>query len=320
MGADDDAWEALVGGSLGGAKDAKAMARAEARRPAEPRPKTDEELGIGAGPLYVNRFHTRNGQPIASEFSPEEQEGLNLDPTAQDVAASLLAGGVGRVAGPILGKVAAPLGRTVGPAAARLGTGAAEGATAAKVTGGNPLLGAAVGGGLAIPGAAATVARGAPARVAERTMKNITEEGVTGKVARQVEARAGEEGENLAAVLDNHPELRKALALKAKNNPAKALEAVAETKSKINGVLDPAFEQMDAHAATVPPSAQATVSQLMDEYDGLARKYRGDLDKTRAIRAAKQALIDEYGSEPGTVIPPSEPLPDGGVRVGCAYV
>lgn len=268
-----------------------------------PREYTDEELGIDKGPLYTDPYHSRGGKPIVSEFPPGA---LDLDPTAQAVIGHVVGGAAGKAVGQLIPKVAPGFAAAAPKLAGTVLPAAAEGATAAKVQGGNPLVGALLG---AAPSAASATYRavraGAPARVAARTVANLGEE-ATKKTASQLTQKAGEGGSVLAEVTKRNPDLRYALAVESAAKPEKALRAVDSTLARANTALDDGFAKMEAHFADKPASSQASVPQILDDIDGMLAKSRGDLDRSTAIRAARKAIVDEFGDAPGTTITPRE--------------
>lgn len=151
------------------------------------------------------------------------------------------------------------------------------------------------------------IAAGAPGRVASKILEDIhqgEETAVRGKVAGKLEKAAGEDGKVLDETLSRQPELQAVLYHTAKTHPHVAAGATRKVLDGLNGELTPMFQQMEQHAATLPPSAQATVPQLLDEFDKLAKVNKGDIDKNKAIRAARQAIVDEFG--PNATITPME--------------
>lgn len=236
------------------------------------------------------------------------------DPIAQTV----VAGGLGKLAGQAVAPIAARAGQTV----ARVAVPAVEGAVTNKALGGDATTGAAIGAAipvatLATRAGANAIAKGAPARVQKRTYRNLTEP-ASKRVAGKLEQAAGKEGEDLAAVVEHEPELRRMLAVHGKDRPAAALGAVQETKGTANAARNADFDAMEAHYANQPATAQATVSQLLDDYEFLRKGNLGDTQYQAVLKKAKsdlQALGDDLreaqglppavnGDYSGTIIPP----------------
>lgn len=303
--------------------------------PSGPRDLTSEEAGLSSGPisakpdvlpgLGMGGFHTSQApEPAAAPATdyvtakPTPGGGRAIrvatgnpnemgDPGVQMMTAAAMGRGAGALAAPAVGAIP-----VVGAAAAPLAAEAVESGTANKALGGDFTTGAALPLIPKIPGALRAAA-GAPARAAEalgegavkrvqaRTVRNLTED-ARKPVANQVARAAGEDGDRLMAVVERNPDLRHALAVHAKDKPAAALKAVDGTLAKQNAALDGAFEQMQAHYADKPASAQASVPQILDDIQKAIDRNKGDLDKTGALRRARTAIVDEFGAD-GTISP-----------------
>jgi hypothetical protein len=282
--------------------------RAAAGMSPGPREHTDEELGIANQPVTGTALpvgEARNpttGQtmPVSMFPGPKDPGGApevwtNNPEESGDtmVQSALLGAGAGRVVGPVASKLL--------PArAVPVATAATEGAVASKASGGDALTGAALGGAIPALGAAgggvkAAIAKGAPARVQERMHRNLTEP-VGQRVADKVTRVLGPEGERMAPVLDRNPQLRKALALDASDNPATALRAVKETKDAANINRHADFERMQEHFADKPPSSQATISGMLDDYQALRKTNLGDRER-QAILAKAEAELRAFGDD-----------------------
>lgn len=228
-----------------------AARRVRAGKAPEPVAKTDAELGIERGPEFAYEGHGRNrqsskvnpgadthpgqvapegvyigpgGQPDQHGFTDNE---LSQDPLAQAVVAAPLAAGAAELAG--LGAAAAGAGKL----AARMLGGAAGGATAAGVTGEDPIVGAAVGAGLPAAGAAVTaLAKGAAARRAGELFKRVGRSSPA-PVQRELEQMGQEKFDT---IVDKHgigaaddPRAASAAALSKTEAELRAAQAAKET-------------------------------------------------------------------------------------------
>jgi hypothetical protein len=283
---------------------------AEARSPAERQQAADA----------VQRLR-REGTPEALEALPDKER----DDAEQGafLPLSIIAGTAGGAAGGAAGKVLAPVAKAVPKVAPLVPVAAAAtgGAVAAKSVGGDPLLGA----GLAamVPAATGTMdaveraaARGAPARVGARVERNLGEN-VNARTADKITAVAKKGA--LGDVLDRNPELREALAVQAAEKPAQALKPVKKRLGEAGSFRDDAVDRMQKFHADKPPSSQATISGILDEYDRLLDLNPADLDRHNVLSRARsevaqlgdrlrraQKLPPAEGDYSGTVVSPKD--------------
>jgi hypothetical protein len=290
--------------------------------PSRPRDLTAEEAGTMSGPLSfpgstsigapepslftpggvqpesVARAYQAAESPAERAFraSPEglAQKRLEEGEEAAGVLTFPLVLGAGRAVGAAAGGVAgAILPKAVARAAPVIGA-AVEGGTVNKALGGDFGPGAALG--ALVPAATTAVdvvgraaSKGAPARVQKRIETNLGEN-VKHKTADKVTAVA-KKGD-LAEVVDRNPELRKSLAVQAAENPAAALKDVQKTKAKAMAQRDADFEKMQDYHADKPPSSQATVAGILDEYDALLAKNPGDVDRKAILKRARKQVTE----------------------------
>jgi hypothetical protein len=329
------------------------VARAQMLAPPGPRMVTDEEAGVAAPPINApipTRIPVPSGVRSALDIpatsgellpSPSSPAGRPVnwtnnpnegDPLAQMVLTGAVLGPLGAAVRPVLTEIGAPLLGGAAPAAARLATAAGEGAAGSASMGGSPregaLLGAFAGGlpaaaqaGELRPAAAALtrpLQPGAAARNAGRRVANVTGESAS-KAAKNFARKAGgEEGEVLDAVVQRHPELDKAM-LKADLHPESALEHVKATKRTVNANLDADYTRAQEHYADQPVDAQASIPQILDDYDALLRQNTAKLDRYDVLSRARdevtrlgdrlreaQGLPPADGDYSGTVISPRD--------------
>lgn len=283
--------------------------RAAALRPPGPRDLTDEEAGVMSGPRATNVTRVGPAGILPGESYSQAREAMSpaerpaADESFQNAVfmSSLIpAGTLGGLAGRATTGLVAP----VAPRLAPIAAGAMEGGTVSKAMGGDFLPGMLLG--AALPAADAgidVVAKGAPARANARMQTNLGEDVPKSKAAK-VQAAAGPEGKTLREVADRNPELKKALMVQATDKPAAALKTVRKTLDTKNEVLDGGFAKMQEHYADKPATAQASVPQILDDIDKALARNKGDLDKTGAIRRARDAIVREFGED--GVISPNE--------------
>lgn len=255
--------------------------------PATTQPGAPADLPPGQQVTVMKR-HPGTGQGVGGMFGPpativsRPEQGEMADPLVQMGTAAA----IGRVAG--------------SPLAAIPGAGAAlapviEAGTANKAMGGDFTTGAALG---AIPlvakgarAAKAAVMENAPARVDKRALTNLRQD-ATKKQAAKLDAVAGADNADLTAMMDRNPELRRVLSVHAPDNPKFAHAAVQETKAAANAARDADFEAMQAHYATQPASAQASIPQLIDDFKAVKKTIPiGDRNAQAAISGAQKELI-----------------------------
>jgi hypothetical protein len=300
-----------------------AARRALAGSPSGPRDLTSEEAGTSAGMQRTSTFKPFESGPYTVSQAAEPAGAPSSDyvtrqPTpggGEQIRAST--GNPNEMADPLvqmgtaaaMGRAAAaPLAALPAPVAA-VAAPAVEGGVANKAAGGDFTTGAAIGAAVPLVHAAKqaaaagkeAISAGAVERVKARTVRNLTEE-ARKPTADKVARAAGEEGSRLETVVARNPELRRALAVQAKDRPAAALGSVDETLAQRNATLDNAYEQMEAHYADKPASAQASVPQILDDIEQALGRNKGDLDKTQAIRRAREAIVNEFGAD-GTITP-----------------
>jgi hypothetical protein len=283
--------------------------RARAGKPPEPRAKTDAELGIERGPVvaYEGSGHehidgkvvpTRPGQPVLPGtpivggtplqhgFTDNE---MAQDPLAQAVVAAPLAAGAAALVGGGAAAAGAPA------LAARVLGGAAGGSTAAVVTGEDPAVGAAVGAGAPLLGAAAAKvlapwARGAAQRVADRV---VTEWGQAAKGAGKTVTQgklAGLDAQTVASTLEKN-----GIALSGQS----AAEAQAAQKAALARTGQELAAARDAIDAADP--ARRTLGEAMDSVDktidGLRKGPQADKPLADALHTWAKDFFDANGAD-----------------------
>lgn len=142
-------------------------------------------------------------------------------------------------------------------------------------------------------GAVSRASESAPARVLERTRKDITtgEQNAGIRLTRKVAERAGEDNTRLASLLERDPALEKVLAVKASTSPAKALKATDTTLERVDGRLDEIYGTMAKADRLVTPQ------DIANGFDKIAgeRLKAGDLPAVNILRAERARFLNEYG-------------------------
>lgn len=249
-----------------------------------PRDYSDEELGIASAPQVGNApGRGMGGYPGRPTHTTDPME---VDTTAQNVVASVLAGGAGRLVGPVLGKL--------GPVVGHAGTNAVEGAVASKETGGSALAGGALG---ALTGGVSGTLEGAPGRVRARALKDVVQgegEGAkpTKSLVRKLAARAGEEGDRLGEVLDEDPALEHTLSTAAARHPKEALDAVQKTIERNDTRNGPVYQ-------AITDAGGVKLTDVVSPMQKLRQGYveSGKTAAAEAVQREIDSLVKNYGGE-----------------------
>lgn len=249
-----------------------------------PREYSDEELGIAAPPQLANYpGQGVGGYPGRPTHTTDPME---VDTTAQNVVASVLAGGAGKLVGPVLGKL--------GPVVGHAGTNAVEGAIASKETGGSAVAGGALG---ALTGGVSGTLEGAPGRVRARALKDVVQgegEGAkpTKSLVRKLSARAGEEGQRLGEVLDEDPGLEHTLSTAAARHPKEALDSVQQTIERNDTLNAPVYQAITDAGGVKLTDVVAPMQKLQQGY-----VQSGKTAAAEAVQREIDSLVKNYGGE-----------------------
>lgn len=272
----------------------------DAARPAQPRERSDEELGLDAGPQFspdiLGRPRTTSpvypARPeVPTDLTPgmhtRPADPMEADPIAQGVATSAVLGPVGKVVGaavkPVLGAATAPA------------IGAAEGAAASKSMGGSALAGAALGGVFGAIGGAAKglTPEAAGARGVARLEKDITK-GVPGSkaTARLTNDVKFQGADKIADVAKDLPRVDKALRTQARSNPGAAHAVVDETVTHLTDKNSADFAAMQRQHGGVPLQPMAErLAALQERLNQQGRGVEAD-----AVNRVTTDLLRRYGS------------------------
>lgn len=125
---------------------------------------------------------------------------------------------------------------------------------------------------------------GAPERVTARVVKDVVEGDAGAKLstAKKVVAAAGEDGAELATVLERHPGLERAVAVSAKNRPGAVAKAVEVKIGRLSKDADALYARMDDAAAN------ARRAGAEDKAAGMLARAGEDGRSTRSAAAFRR--------------------------------
>lgn len=281
-----------------------AARRARAGRPAEPAAKTDSELGIDEGARAANVGNSP-GRPFGAAAPADTpivngvplQPGVTDNPIVQDpLAQGVVAGMLGAGAGALVAPLATAAG--AGPLVSSMAGGAAGGATAAAVTGQNPVTGALIGGALPVAGAVASKGMAALAPWGQAAAKRIARDQIT--ELGQAAAGAGK-GKTQAALMRLDPETTaqtlqdNGISLRgqsAASAQAAQRAAVARTGQELGSARD-AIDAADPARKTVGDAMKA----VEDKIQALRTGPKANVPLADAIHAWSKDYLQSQGGD-----------------------
>lgn len=284
----------------------------------EPRAKTDAELGLDAGPLKAERPAVglerlapddRSGAPAGPlEARKFAEDPVRNDPLAGAIVAGIPAAGLGALAAPALAATGAA------PLVARAGAGAIEGATAAKLQGGDPVTGAALGAALPVAGkvagkatelvgdAASKFVQGAPERATNRALTALTED-----VRQTLKNRITEPAAQARITkVFAQPEVRQAA-----ENPGELLKLSGDGLKTSGEAAQKGYAMLDKSAGAKGGRPGMEVVDVTAPLLKL-RKEMVDRSEHPTAIATVDRVIDQFRSGIGR--DPAKPIPSADVR------
>ena len=237
----------------------------------------------GAGKRAADIIAGRQGK----SYSQYRDDARAFNDTAQ--AAHPVAAGAGELGGGIASSLLLPgagaggIGRTMANAGAQ-GAVAGAGNSTADLTQGDvggfaKDVGVSAATNAAIAGGVAKVVRGAPERVDQRLLSNISRGEAGGaakdRLYKNLVAKAGDDMADMNEVLARHPGVKETLATTAATNPAKGARMTEGIVKDLNEKLTPIYDAIDAGPS--PPMAADLQGRISALKDAFVTKGRTDI-------------------------------------------